>query len=171
MAKLAEPARTVGAVIDVNGIHPKRSGSQHLQILVRAAGLHPDRVDACLNLADLTDVAKRAVGTYSQGMRQRLAIAGALLGEPEILVLDEPINGLDPDGIFWFRELVRRFCDDGGAVLVSSHLLGELSSYIDDISILRDGVIVVDGTLDEVAKGDLESAYRASGRLDESAGA
>ena len=171
MAKLAEPARTVGAVIDVDGIHPKRSGRQHLQILVSGAGLHPDRVDACLDLVGLADVAKRAVGTYSQGMRQRLAIAGALLGEPKILVLDEPINGLDPDGIFWLRDLVRRFCDDGGAVLVSSHLLAELSSYIDDISILRDGVIVVDGTLDEVANGDLESAYRASERPEESAGA
>jgi len=161
---LDHPRRMVGAVLDGPGAHPGHTGRAHLTILATAAALpHPQRrVGEVLELVNLTEHAGRRVGGYSTGMLQRLALAAALLGDPQILILDEPANGLDPPGILWMRTLLRQLADDGRAVLVSSHLLGELAAVADRILIIDRGRLVADTTLDELVDGGrrtLEDAY------------
>ncbi|WP_149359391.1 ABC transporter ATP-binding protein [Lolliginicoccus suaedae] len=140
--ELAEPTRTVGALLDSAGHHPGRTARDHLRGLAIATGVAPGRVDEVLAEVDLTHAARRRVGGYSLGMRQRLGLAAALLGDPEILILDEPANGLDPEGIAWLRAFVRGFADSGRTVLISSHVLTEVAQTVDQVVIIRQGRLV-----------------------------
>jgi ABC-2 type transport system ATP-binding protein len=144
-------ARTVGAALTSECFHPGRSARAHLQICALAAGLDQTRVESLLHLVGLTDSARRPVGTFSLGMRQRLALAGALLGDPQVLVLDEPLNGLDPDGIAWVRTLLRDFAAEGRTVLLSSHLLTEIAHTVDDVVLIDHGRLVVADRLANVS--------------------
>jgi ABC-2 type transport system ATP-binding protein len=140
--ELEAPLKTVGAVLEASNYHPARSGRNHLRVLTAAAGIAHARVDQVLAEVELSDAAKRRVGGYSLGMRQRLSVAAALLGEPELLVLDEPANGLDPEGIRWLRNFLRSFADGGGTVFVSSHVLAEVSQLADEVVIIHRGKLV-----------------------------
>jgi ABC-2 type transport system ATP-binding protein len=139
---LEAPTRTVGAVLEASAFHPGRSGRNHLRALALATGVDDARVEVALELVDLRDEAHRRVGTYSLGMRQRLGIAGALLGDPRILVLDEPANGLDPQGIRWLRDSLRAFAAEGRTVFVSSHVLAEIEQTVDSVVIINRGRLV-----------------------------
>jgi len=153
---LATPSTTVGAALEASGFHPARSARSHLRIVAAAGGIPDARVDKVLEMVGLTAAAKRKVGGYSLGMRQRLALAGALLGDPGILILDEPANGLDPEGIAWLRMFLRALAADGRTVLVSSHVLSEVQQTVDDVIIISQGRLVHAGTLE-----DLESTTGA----------
>ncbi|MCO7273921.1 MULTISPECIES: ABC transporter ATP-binding protein [Cellulosimicrobium] len=159
-ADLTHPARTVGALLDAGGLHPGRSGRDHLRVLAAAGEIPARRVDEVLALVGMTPAADRRVRTYSLGMRQRIGIAAALLGDPEVLVLDEPANGLDPAGMRWLRDLVRGFADDGGTVLLASHVLSEVRQVADDLVVVGQGRVVADGPLDDLLSGEsLEDFY------------
>ena len=149
--ELPDPARQVGAALDSNTFHPGRSATQHLKIIATAAGLPHRRVGEVLDLVGLSDAASRRVGGYSMGMRQRLSLASALLGDPGVLILDEPLNGLDPEGIRWIRSLLRRLAAEGRTVLVSSHLLSEVAQTVDDVVVLSRGHVIAETTLSELA--------------------
>jgi len=149
--QLPDPARQIGAALDSNTFHPGRSATQHLKIIATAAGLPHRRVGEVLDLVGLSDAASRRVGGYSMGMRQRLSLASALLGDPGVLVLDEPLNGLDPEGIRWIRSLLRRLAAEGRTVLVSSHLLSEVAQTVDDVVVLSKGHVIAETTLSELA--------------------
>ena len=151
-AELADPVRQVGAVLETTSFHPGRRARDHLRILATAARLPLRRVDETLDQVGLADAGHRRVGGFSLGMRQRLGLAAALLGDPGILVLDEPTNGLDPDGVRWLRTLTRRLADEGRTVLVSSHLLSEVSQTVDDVVIIAEGRLAAQGSLAEVAR-------------------
>jgi ABC-2 type transport system ATP-binding protein len=140
--RLEDPVRRVGAVLEATNFHPKRSGRNHLRTLAVAAGVPERRVDELLDFVGLGSVAGRRVGAYSLGMRQRLSVAGALLGDPQLLVLDEPANGLDPEGIRWLRDFLRAFADDGKTVFISSHVLGEMQQLVDEVVIIHHGRLV-----------------------------
>jgi ABC-2 type transport system ATP-binding protein len=159
--ELERPACHVGAVLESNDFHPARSGHDHLRALAIAADVAPARVEDLLELVELSTAAGRPVRTYSLGMRQRLGLAGALLGEPELLILDEPANGLDPAGMHWLRRFLRAFAADGGTVLVSSHGLAELAQTVDELVIIDRGRLVATGTLEALtANGQsLEDVY------------
>ncbi|MDQ4070887.1 MAG: AAA family ATPase, partial [Actinomycetota bacterium] len=150
-ADLGEPARHVGAVLDASSFHPGRRGVDQLRITATAAGIPVGRTDEVLEQVGLASAARRRIGRFSLGMRQRLALAGALLGEPEVLILDEPANGLDPEGVRWLRQLLRRQADEGRTVLVSSHLLDEVSHTVDHVVILDQGRLVTHAPLAELA--------------------
>jgi ABC-2 type transport system ATP-binding protein len=149
-ADLREPLRTVGAVLEASSAHKGRTGRNHLRVIAASAGLPTRRVDEVLDLVGLTPAAKRKFKGYSLGMRQRLGIAAALLGDPRVLVLDEPANGLDPEGIRWMRDLLKGLAKEGRTVLVSSHLLSEMQILADDIVIIAAGRLVRQGPVDEV---------------------
>lgn len=154
-ADLPAPARQVGAVLDSAGFHPGRSARAHLSILARQAGLGGPkrtaaRVAELLDLVELGEAADRRVKGFSLGMRQRLSLAGALLGDPEVLVLDEPANGLDPEGIRWLRMLLRRLAAEGRTVLVSSHVLAEVAQTVDEVVVIGRGRLLAQGTLPEL---------------------
>jgi ABC-2 type transport system ATP-binding protein len=159
--ELDQPARRVGAVLESNDFHPDRSGRDHLRALALAAEVPRSRVEEVLDLVELEPVAARRVKTYSLGMRQRLGLAAALLGNPELLLLDEPANGLDPAGVHWLRTFLRDFADRGGTVLVSSHLLAEVAQTVEQVVIIDHGRLVASARLDELAgRGQtLEDAY------------
>lgn len=144
---LEHPMHTVGAVLEVQSFHPLRSGRDHLRVVAAAARVPDSRVDEVLAQVGLTGASDRKAGKYSLGMRQRLGLAVALLGEPRILILDEPANGLDPQGIRWLRELLEEFAAHGNAVLVSSHLLSEMAQMADDIVVINHGALVRQGTV------------------------
>ncbi|MGZ4594597.1 MAG: ABC transporter ATP-binding protein [Actinomycetes bacterium] len=146
-AELTEPVREVGSMLEATGFHPSRSARNHLRTIQTAAALPDDAPARVLELVGLADVADRKVGQYSLGMRQRLGLAAALLGDPAVLVLDEPANGLDPQGIRWLRDLLRGFADEGRTVLVSSHLLAEVEQFADDVLVLAGGRLVRQGSL------------------------
>ena len=148
--RLAQPATTIGASLDASA-HPGRTARNHLRTMCAASGLPESRVDAVMADVGISSVADKRVGGFSLGMRQRLALAGALLGEPETLLLDEPANGLDPDGIRWLRSYLRDYADQGGAVLVSSHLIAELSLFADDLVVIGAGRLLAAATVDEIA--------------------
>ena len=150
--ELRDPACTVVVVLEPNAFHPGRSGRNHLRILADGAGIQPGRVDAMLDAVGLTRAADRHVGGYSLGMRQRLGIAAALLGDPPVLVLDEPGNGLDPQGIRWLRDLLRERATAGSTVFVSSHLLTEVEHLADDVVVIDKGQLVTAGGLASLQK-------------------
>jgi ABC-2 type transport system ATP-binding protein len=147
---LEDPVRRVGAVLEATNFHPKRTGRNHLRTLATAAGVAAPRVDALLEFVGLGNVARRAVGGYSLGMRQRLSVAGALLGDPELLVLDEPANGLDPEGIRWLRDFLREFSAGGKTVFISSHVLAEMQQLADEVVIIHHGRLVAHQAVDEL---------------------
>jgi len=149
-ADLSDPIRQVGAILEASGAHRGRSGRNHLRMLCDAAGLPISRADDVLALVGLTPAAGRKFKGYSLGMRQRLGIAAALLGDPEVLILDEPANGLDPEGIRWMRDLLKSLADQGRTVLVSSHLLSEMEILADDVVIIAAGKLVRQGPVSEV---------------------
>lgn len=162
-AELHNPLATVGAALDGSGAHRKRTGRAHLRWIARAAGLPNSRVEEVLEIVGLTDAAGQRVGKYSLGMGKRLGMAAALLGDPQILVLDEPVNGLDPEGIRFIRTFLRERAESGNTVLLSSHLMGELAETVDDVVIIKHGKIVADGTLEQVIgnHSSLEEAFFA----------
>jgi ABC-2 type transport system ATP-binding protein len=141
--KLADPLRIVGTVLEASSYHPARSGRNHLRVLATAAGIPLSRVDQTLEQVELSGAARRPVKTYSLGMRQRLSVAAALLGEPRLLVLDEPANGLDPEGIRWLRNFLRSFASGGGTVFISSHVLAEIAQLADEVVIIHEAKLVV----------------------------
>jgi ABC-2 type transport system ATP-binding protein len=150
--ELDDPARLVGAVLESSDFHPGRSGRDHVRALAIAAKIPPGRVEEVLALVELEAAADRRVKTYSLGMRQRLGLAAALLGDPEVLILDEPANGLDPAGVHWLRRFLRWFAGQGRTVLVSSHMLAEAAQSVDEVVIIDRGRRVATGRLDELTK-------------------
>ena len=153
--ELERPGRTVGAVLDSAGFHPGRSGRAHLRAHADLVPAGHERVDELLEAVGLEGAADRAVGGYSLGMRRRLALATALLGEPAILVLDEPTNGLDPAGTRWLRELVRNFASDGGTVLVSSHVLAEVAHVAEEVVVIKGGRVVAEARIEDLAAANV----------------
>ena len=149
-AKLKNPLQTVGAVLEASSFHPGRTGANHLKIYAQAAGISHSRIDETLGLVGLANAAGRKVGGYSLGMRQRLGLAYALLGDPGVLVLDEPANGLDPEGIKWLRGFLQQLAREGRTVLVSSHLLAEVQQTADAVLILADGRRVFNGSISDL---------------------
>jgi ABC-2 type transport system ATP-binding protein len=149
---LPDPIRRVGAVLEATNFHPKRSGRNHLRMQAVAAGIPDTRVDELLSLVGLGNVAGRGVGGYSLGMRQRLSVAGALLGDPDLLVLDEPANGLDPEGIRWLRDFLVGFAREGRTVFISSHVLAEMEQLADEVVIVHHGKLVAHQPVDELRK-------------------
>ncbi len=151
--ELEDPPRTVGANLEISGAHPGRSGRNHLRSLAAMAGLPRSRVEEVLRLVDLVRAADRPAGKYSQGMRQRLGLATTLLGDPRLLVLDEPANGLDPQGIRWLRDFLRGMAREGRTVLVSSHVLAEVAQTVDDVVVIHRGRLVEQGPVDRLTTG------------------
>jgi ABC-2 type transport system ATP-binding protein len=151
--ELEEPTRVVGAVLEASGFHPGRTARNHLRVLATAAGLPACRVDKVLAQVGMADAADRRVGGFSLGMRQRLGLAAALLGDPQVLLLDEPANGLDPEGIAWLRRLIRHQADQGRTVLVSSHVLAEVAQTVDQVVIIARGRLVTQSTLADLTAG------------------
>ena len=149
-ADIHDPLRMVGAVLEASSAHKGRSGINHLRVICAAAGLPKQRAAEVLDLVGLTPAAKRKFKGYSLGMRQRLGIAAAMLGDPKVLVLDEPANGLDPEGIRWMRGLLQSLADQGRTILVSSHLLSEMQLLADDVVIIAAGKLIRQGTVSEV---------------------
>ncbi len=151
--RLGHPARVVGAVLEAQGFHPARQARSHLSTYAAAIGVPAQRVDAMLDLVGLRPAATRRAGGYSLGMRQRLALATALLGDPQVLVLDEPANGMDPEGIAWLRAFLQAFARSGRTVLVASHLLAEIEQTVDQVVIVSRGACVYHGSLEELRHG------------------
>ena len=157
--QLDDPVRSVGAALEITGFHPGRTARNHLRVAATHAGLADPSATAttALERVGLVEAGDRRVGGFSAGMRQRLALASALIGEPSVLVLDEPSNGLDPAGVAWLRAFLRHFASRGGAVLVSSHLLAEVAQTVDDLVLIDRGRLVIAGPVDEIV-GDLGAA-------------
>jgi ABC-2 type transport system ATP-binding protein len=157
---LDNPLSKVGTVLDSRGFHPALTGKQNLKVVAAAAGIADSRVDEVLAQVELTDAKDKRMKNYSLGMKQRLALAGAILGDPEILILDEPANGLDPAGIAWLRSFLRSLAAGGRTILVSSHQLAELQNTVDDVIVIHKGKLIAQGTIDEVrGEGTLEEAF------------
>jgi ABC-2 type transport system ATP-binding protein len=157
---LSNPSLQVGAVLEATSFHPSRRARAHIQTIARGCGKSDKDVDAALDLVGLTGDAKRKVGGFSLGMRQRLELAGALIGDPAVLILDEPSNGLDPQGIAWLRDFMRFLAGEGKTVLVSSHLLSEMAQTIDEVVILSQGHLRAQGTLDSITSNLTTSTMR-----------
>jgi ABC-2 type transport system ATP-binding protein len=147
---MEQPIRHVGAVLEATSFHPGRRARDHLKLVASASGISESQVDKSLDQVGLSDVANRRVGKFSLGMRQRLQLAIALVGEPDVLILDEPSNGLDPQGMQWLRNLIRCQAAIGRAVLISSHLLSEMEETVDDVVIVSQGTLVLQNTLEEL---------------------
>lgn len=157
---LTHPSQVVGALLDSRGFHPGLTAQQNLVVMATAASVSHSRIDEVLDLVELTSVRNKRTKGFSLGMKQRLSLAIALLGDPEILVLDEPANGLDPQGIVWLRNLLKNFAATGKTVLVSSHQLTEMQNTIDDLIIINKGKLVTAGAIDEVCQGrSLEETF------------
>ena len=152
-ARLTDPLRRVGALLEITGFHPGRSGRDHLRVSALQGGLAPGRVDAVLAQVGMAEAADRRVGGYSLGMRQRLGLATALLGDPEVLVLDEPGNGLDPAGVAWLRGFLRAYAAAGRTVFVSSHVLAEIAQVADRLVVIDRGRLVAEGPVEEITQG------------------
>ena len=161
-AELHQPARHVGAVLEASSFHPGRRAIDHLRVLAAAGGLPTNLAGEALERVGLAAAARRRVGGFSLGMRQRLALAAALLGQPEVLILDEPANGLDPEGVQWLRAFLRAQAEEGRTVVVSSHLLAEVSQTVDHVVILHKGRLVADAPLAELTAGPNETVVVSS---------
>jgi ABC-2 type transport system ATP-binding protein len=157
---LPAPARALGAALDSDTFHPGRSALEHLRVAATAAGISRARAAQVLDMAGIAGAARRRVGTFSLGMRQRLALAGALLGDPGVLIFDEPLNGLDPDGIRWMRDLLRQLAGQGRTVLVSSHLLAETAQTVDDVVVITRGRLAAHGPVAELADATSSTRIR-----------
>ncbi|MFC8679956.1 ABC transporter ATP-binding protein [Microbacterium ureisolvens] len=160
-ADFEEPLREAGALLDAQAMHPGRTGVSHLRIGARTNGLPMSRVDAVIEQVGLGDAARRRIKGYSLGMRQRLGIAAAMLGDPPVLIFDEPVNGLDVDGVRWIRSLLRRLADEGRTVFVSTHLMSELQLIADHVVIIGRGRLLADAPVEDLVAHDetLEEAY------------
>ena len=160
-ADLAEPLHQVGAVLEASSFHPGRTARNHLRVQALAGQADPSRVDDVLELTGLKEAADRRIGGFSLGMRQRLGLATALLTDPELLILDEPTNGLDPEGVRWLRDLLRGMAAEGATVLVSSHILAEVAHTVDSVVIVDRGHLVTQSSLADLTIGaqDLEDAF------------
>jgi ABC-2 type transport system ATP-binding protein len=157
-AHLASPLRTVGALLEAKSVHSGRSARNHLLFLAQTQGLPSSRVDAMLDLVGLREVATRRAGAFSLGMGQRLGVAAALLGDPQVLLLDEPVNGLDPEGVLWIRNLMKHLASQGKTVLVSSHLMNEMAVTADHLIVIGRGRLLADAaTEDVIARGSGQS--------------
>jgi ABC-2 type transport system ATP-binding protein len=158
---LPEPLHQVGAVLEASSFHPGRTARNHLRVQALAGEADPSRIDDVLELTGLTDAADRRVGGFSLGMRQRLGLATALLTDPDLLILDEPANGLDPEGVRWLRDLLRGMAAEGATVLVSSHILAEVAHTVDSVVILDHGKLVAQSALADLTDGEqnLEDAF------------
>ncbi|XVS64404.1 ABC transporter ATP-binding protein [Actinosynnema sp. CA-299493] len=159
-AQLDRPLRTVGALLDAKWVHPNRSARAHLQWLAKSNGLPDRRVDEVLEMVGLTKVAKRRAGGFSLGMSQRLGIAGALLGDPKVLLFDEPVNGLDPEGILWIRKFMQGLAAEGRTVLVSSHLLSEMAVTAQDLVVIGRGKLISQSSTTEFVERSTENTVR-----------
>jgi len=157
---LPNPTHVVGAALEASSFHPAHTGLQHLRIYAAVAGLPPTRADAVLDMVGLSSAAKKKTKGYSMGMRQRLALAAALLGDPRVLILDEPANGLDPEGIRWLRGFFRHLANEGRTILVSSHQLAEVQAVADRAVILNQGRLVKAGSIEELAAGTSVTVVR-----------
>lgn len=162
---IACPAMVVGAALDASGLHPARTGRAHLRVYCVVNGFAPERADEVLDLVGLTAAGRRRIGGYSLGMRQRLALAIAMLGDPQVLVLDEPANGLDPEGIAWMRRLLRDLAAEGRTVLVSSHILTEMQQLVDRVVIIDEGRLRYEGPVGELAATVVEVRTRQTDQL------
>jgi ABC-2 type transport system ATP-binding protein len=159
-SQLHLPLKEIGAVIEDAGFNPKLSAEKNLKIVAASSEIDDSRVAEVLEMVELDGVGKKKSKEFSLGMKQRLALAGAMLGEPKILILDEPSNGLDPIGIAWLRKFLRNLADAGSTILISSHLLAEMEHTVDDVVIINRGKMIVDGPIKEVtSQGSLEDAF------------
>jgi ABC-2 type transport system ATP-binding protein len=159
---LPDPARSVGAALDNDCFHPGRSALEHLRITAAAAGISRQRAGQVLGMTGLAEAARRRVGTFSLGMRQRLTLAAALLGDPGVLIFDEPLNGLHPDGIRWMRDLLRQLAGKGRTVLVSSHLLAEAAQTVDDVVVITRGRLAAQGPVTGLAAATSTTRIRTT---------
>jgi ABC-2 type transport system ATP-binding protein len=157
---LHDPIKQVGAVLDSRGFHPGLTAMQNLKVMASASGIDFSRISEVLKVVDLEGATNKRTKGFSLGMKQRLSLAIAMLGDPEILILDEPANGLDPIGIVWLREFLQKLASEGRTILVSSHQLAEMQNTVDDVLIINKGVLVAQGTIDEIRQGkSLEEAF------------
>jgi ABC-2 type transport system ATP-binding protein len=153
LSKFSQPSKVVGILLEAKAFHPTRRSRDHLKVLAAAGGISDKRVDEVLETVGLKDVAKKRPGKFSLGMSQRLGIAAAILGKPKYLLLDEPANGLDPEGIHWLRQFLKNYADDGNAVFVSSHLLSEMSLMADDLIVIGKGKLITTGSIKTILSG------------------
>jgi len=159
----AHPLREVGALLDAKAVHPRRSAYKHLLAMARSHGIPARRVDEVLDATGLGDVAGKQAGSFSLGMGQRLGIAGALLGDPEVLMLDEPVNGLDPDGVLWIRRFLRSLAEQGRTVFVSSHLMSEMEVTADRLIVIGKGRLIADAPMRDILARSSRNAVRVRG--------
>jgi ABC-2 type transport system ATP-binding protein len=157
---LPQPLRTVGALLEAKAVHPGRSARNHLLFLAQTQGLPRSRVDEVLTLVGLRDVAGKRAGTFSLGMGQRLGIAAALLGNPEVLLLDEPVNGLDPEGVLWIRNLMKQLASENRTILVSSHLMNEMAVTADHLIVIGRGKLITESTTEDVIARSTDKSVR-----------
>jgi ABC-2 type transport system ATP-binding protein len=162
ITELDDPPRTIGALLDARAVHPLRTAFDHLLAFAQAAGLGRQRVEEVLDLVGLTDAAKRRAGEFSLGMNQRLGIATALLGDPDVLVFDEPLNGLDPEGVRWARTLLRKLAAEGRTILFSSHLMSEMELTADNLVVIGQGRLVAESTLEHFVLAHTTQAVTVS---------
>jgi len=160
-AEIPNPLTVVGSALEATNFHPGRTGRNHLRVQAAVAGIPDQRVDELLELVGIPAAARKRAGGYSMGMRQRLGLAAALLGDPKVLILDEPANGLDPEGIRWLRGFLRHLAGEGRTLLISSHMLSEVEQTVDDVVIIANGKRVAQGTVDEL-RGDPTAYVRTS---------
>ena len=166
LSNYAEPSKVVGILLEAKAYHPTRTPRNHLKILATAGNIPATRVDEVLEIVGLKDVAKKAPGKFSLGMSQRMGIAAAILAKPKHLLLDEPANGLDPEGIVWLREFLKAYADDGNSVFVSSHLLSEMSQMADNVIVIGKGKLIASTSIKSLVSGNTKSSvYVRAGSL------
>lgn len=158
LADYPQPSKVVGIMLEAKAFHPTRSARNHLRILAAAGNVPDARVDEVLDIVGLTEVARKKPGKFSLGMSQRLGIAAAILGKPKYLILDEPANGLDPEGIAWLRQFLKDYADEGNAVFVSSHLLSEMAQMADNVVVIGKGKLIADTSISELVGGSKQSS-------------
>lgn len=156
--RYAQPSKVVGILLEAKAFHPTRSARNHLRILAAAGGIPKTRADEVLDVVGLKDVAKKKPGKFSLGMSQRLGIAAAILGKPKYLILDEPANGLDPEGIAWLRDFLKQYASEGNAVFVSSHLLSEMSQMAENVVVIGQGQLIADTSINDLVSGSAHSS-------------